>query len=152
MSEVIMSFTIPSDSEGYVTFECPFCKSEFKLLANECQNSDVTLSELFCPYCGLTNEFCQFYTQEALDYAKTMAENYFIDQVNKKIGKMAKSMNKSKFLKMDFKPLKKGTLSELKGLDTAEEAFQCKLCERHEKVVFCVGVSKIFCAYCGGDL
>lgn len=30
MSDTI-TFTIQGDSEGYVTFECPFCGSEFKL-------------------------------------------------------------------------------------------------------------------------
>jgi len=40
MSEIKMSFEVPGDSEGYVTFECPFCEAEFKLLASEIQNDE----------------------------------------------------------------------------------------------------------------
>jgi hypothetical protein len=29
------TITIQGDSEGYVTFECPYCDSEFKLQAGE---------------------------------------------------------------------------------------------------------------------
>ena len=60
-----ISFTIQGDSEGYVTFECPFCGSEFKLQADEFQSDDEPLEELFCPYCGLTREkndfLCEFF-------------------------------------------------------------------------------------------
>ena len=34
------TITIQGDSEGYVTFECPYCDSEFKLQAEEYQNDD----------------------------------------------------------------------------------------------------------------
>ena len=51
---VEFSFTIQGDSEGYVTFLCPFCGSEFKLRADEYQNDDKPFEDLFCPYCGLT--------------------------------------------------------------------------------------------------
>ena len=35
------SIKIQGDSEGYVTFECPFCGSEFKLQAGEYQDGDL---------------------------------------------------------------------------------------------------------------
>lgn len=152
MNNITMSFEIPSDSDGYVTFECPFCKAEFKLLANEIQNDKQECEELFCPYCGLTDKATSFHSREVVEYARKMAENYMIEQLNQTFGKMAKNINKSKNLKMEFKPLKKGTLKELKTQDTTEEIFQCKICEQHEKVIFCVGSSKVFCAYCGVDL
>ena len=50
------TITIQGDSEGYVTFECPYCDSEFKLQAGEYQNDDEPFEELFCPYCGLVKE------------------------------------------------------------------------------------------------
>ena len=36
-----LEITIQGDDEGYITFECPFCKSEFKLRADECQNDET---------------------------------------------------------------------------------------------------------------
>ena len=39
------SFTIEfeADSEGYFTYECPFCEEQFKLLAPEVQDEDFEL-------------------------------------------------------------------------------------------------------------
>ena len=50
MSDGTFEISIEGDSEGYVTFECPFCESEFKLNASEFQDEDNVFSELFCPY------------------------------------------------------------------------------------------------------
>ena len=52
--------TIQGDDEGYITFECPFCKSEFKLRADECQNDETPYDEYFCPYCGLVKDKNEF--------------------------------------------------------------------------------------------
>lgn len=54
------------DSEGFVTFECPFCGSEFKLQAGEYQNENEPLEDLFCPYCGLTREKNAFYSKDVI--------------------------------------------------------------------------------------
>ena len=54
MSTENFTITIQGDSEGYVTFECPYCNSEFKLQAGEYQNDEGNLlKNCFCPYCGL---------------------------------------------------------------------------------------------------
>ena len=55
------SIKIQGDSEGYVTFECPFCGSEFKLQAGEYQDGDAPFEDLFCPYCGLTRDKMSFF-------------------------------------------------------------------------------------------
>lgn len=46
-----LTIKIQGDSEGYVTFECPFCGSEFKLQAGEYQDDEHPFEDLFCPYC-----------------------------------------------------------------------------------------------------
>ena len=51
MSTENFTITIQGDSEGYVTFECPYCDSEFKLQAGEYENDDEPFEDLFCPYC-----------------------------------------------------------------------------------------------------
>ena len=43
-------------------------------------------------------------------------------------------------------------LKELKDKDTTEEIFSCPMCENHIRVLYCAGVSKVFCAYCGVDI
>ncbi len=153
MSEVTMSFTIQGDNEGYVTFECPYCNSEFKLQAGEFQNDDELFSDLFCPYCGLSKDKTSFYSKEVLEKAKALATNYMIEELNKAFGKMKRSVNRSKdLIKMTFKPLNKVTVKELKEKDTAEVEFECKACHYHVKALYCAGASKIFCPYCGVDL
>ena len=67
MSETMLSFTIQGDNEGYVTFTCPYCNSDFKLQAGEYQNDEEPFSELFCPYCGLSKEKASFYSEDVIE-------------------------------------------------------------------------------------
>lgn len=149
-----ISFTIQGDSEGYVIFECPFCQSEFKLQAGEYQNDDTPITDLFCPYCGLTSDKQEFYSKEVIEQAKALAANVMIEELNKSFGKMAKKINRSGkgLIKMTFKPLKTLNTKEIDTLDTTEEIFHCKQCDNHFKALYCIGKSKIFCPYCGVDL
>lgn len=154
MSEVRFSFTIQGDSEGYITLECPFCESEFKVKAGEYQSDDNPVIELFCPYCGLTSDKSNYYTRETIEKAEALAKNYAIEQLNKSFGKMARSINSGGkgIVKMNVKPLKKVNVKELKERDTTEEIFACTTCEYHVKVLYCAGASKVFCPYCGVDI
>lgn len=152
MSETF-SFKIQGDSEGYVTFECPFCGSEFKLQAGEYQNDEEPIEELFCPYCGLTKEKNEFLSADVIEKAQAIAYNYMVEELNKTFKKMQKSVNRSKgLIKMDFKPLKKVATKELKDKDTTETEFLCTFCERSVKVLYCAGAAKVFCPYCGVDI
>lgn len=152
MSETF-SFKIQGDSEGYVTFECPFCGSEFKLQAGEYQNDEEPVEELFCPYCGLTKEKIEFLSSDVIEKAQAIAYNYMVEELNKTFKKMQKSVNHSKgLIKIDFKPLKKVATKELKDKDTTETEFLCSCCERSVKVLYCAGTAKVFCPYCGVDI
>ena len=142
---------IEGDSEGYIAFECPYCKSEFKLNAGEYKDCSEQ-EKIFCPYCGLEIEKESFYTPEVIEQATNMAKNYMLEEINKAFGKMSKEINKSKVVKMEFKPLKKVNVSNIKTEDTVEEQFQCKNCKKHVKVLYCSGKSKVFCSYCGEDI
>ena len=149
MSDVKFEISIEGDSEGYVTFECPFCESEFKLNASEFQDEDNVFADLFCPYCGLTDKVNTFYSKEVVEQAEAIAYNYMMEQINKAF---KKSVKRNKYIKVDFKELKKVNLKELKDKDTTEEIFSCPMCENHVRVLYCAGVSKVFCAYCGVDI
>ena len=152
MSDVKFEISIEGDSEGYVTFECPFCESEFKLNADEFQDEDNVFSELFCPYCGLIDKVNTFYSKEVIEQAEAIAYNYMMEEVNKIFNDFKRSVKRNKFIKVDFKELKKVNLKELKDKDTTEEIFSCPMCENHIRVLYSAGVSKVFCAYCGVDI
>jgi len=145
---------IPCDSGGYVRFECPYCHSEFKLLPDEFQPEGASTEELFCPYCGLVSGSSNFFTQDVVNLAETIAANYMIDELNSSFGAMANDINRSGngLIKMTYKPLKKANTKELVENDTVETVFTCLCCGNHEKVLYCAGASKIFCAYCGVDI
>jgi hypothetical protein len=147
------TITIQGDSEGYVTFECPYCDSEFKLQAGEYQNDDAHVEELFCPYCGLTKGKNEFLSSDVIEQAQAMDYNYMVEKLNKKFKKMQRSVNNSKgLIKMDFKPLKKIAIKELKEKDTMETEFICSCCGCKVKVFYCAGAAKVFCPYCGVDI
>ncbi|WP_283696735.1 hypothetical protein [Clostridium perfringens] len=152
MSDVNFEIKIDGDSEGYVTFECPFCESEFKLNASEFQNDDNIFTELFCPYCGLTDGINKFYSKEVIEQAKAIAYNSMMEQINQMFSDFKRSVKGSKHIKVNSKELKKVNLKELKDKDTVEEIFSCPMCENHVRVLYCAGISKIFCPYCGVDI
>ena len=154
MSETF-SIKIQGDSEGYVTFECPFCGASFKLNAGEYQDDNYPFTDLFCPYCGLTKEKDHFLSHEVIEQAQKIAENYMIAELNKAFKGMSKTLNKTRgpiTVKMTYKPLKPVPTRELKDKDTVETEFQCACCEHKVKVLYCAGKSKVFCPYCGVDL
>lgn len=147
------SFTIQGDSEGYITFECPFCGSEFKLQAGEFQNNEEPFEELFCPYCGLTKDKNSFLSKDVIEQAQALVYNYMVEELNKSFKKMQRTVNRSKgLIKLEFKPLKKVATKELKDKDTTETEVSCQCCERKVKVLYCAGASKVFCPYCGVDI
>ena len=154
MSTVGFTFSIQGDSEGYVTFECPFCGAEFKLQAGEYQSEDIPVEDLFCPYCGLTREKNAFLSSDVIAQAQALAQNYMIEQLNRSFKKMSRSINRSGhgIIKMKFKPLRKVETKERKDKDTVETEFKCNCCDHRVKVLYCAGVSKVFCPYCGVDI
>ena len=153
MCEPILSFTIQGDSEGYITFTCPYCDSDFKLQAGEYQSEEEPCSELFCPYCGLSKEKTEFYSKDVIEKVSQLATNFLFEKLNKAAPKMAGSINHQQvFIKMSFKPLEKVNVRELKEKETMETEFQCGVCDHHAKVLYCAGASKIFCPYCGVDI
>ena len=152
MGDKTFEIKIEGDSEGDVTFECPFCESEFKLNASEFQDENNVFTELYCPYCGLTDDINTFYSKEVIEQAEAIAYNYMINEVNKMFKGFQNSCRSNSSIKVEFKELKKVSTKELKDKDTVEEKFSCPMCGNHVKVLYCAGVSKVYCAYCGVDI
>ena len=124
MSEISLSLTIQGDDEGYITFSCPYCHSDFKLQAGELQDEDEPFVELFCPYCGLTKQPNDFYSDEVIEQAKARVANYMIEELNKSLEKIKHSVNRgNNIIKISYKPLEKANIKELKEQDTQEVAF-----------------------------
>ena len=73
MSTENFTISIQGDSEGYVTFECPYCNSEFKLQAGEYQNDDEPFEEKMD---RLTSELAEMFAKS----------HELEDKIRKKLG------------------------------------------------------------------
>jgi uncharacterized Zn-finger protein len=80
MADVSFKITVPSDNDGFITLQCPFCDDRFKLTVEDFQREDIL--EIFCPYCGLRHQHNHFLRDEVIEQAKlllaTMQSRYSI--------------------------------------------------------------------------
>lgn len=138
--------SIPTDSEGYYTLECPFCKDSFKLSAADYEPEETI--ELFCPYCGLVNDKSNFISQKVIDHALDLANNYAKDLLNDSFKKMKRNMRGSS-MKMDFKPLKKDKPRDIIENDNELEELHLSCCNKFIKVNSTFDFDTVYCPYCG---
>ncbi|NPV54883.1 MAG: hypothetical protein HPY71_15435 [Firmicutes bacterium] len=147
MSDERIEISIPNDQDGFISFQCPFCKQYFKLLSDEVQADDVF--ELFCPYCGLTAESGEFLTDDIKEQVMKLAKNRLSELINKLGDDMEKIFRNSQYI--TFKKGKKletgesQPIAEIIGLDVI--SLVC--CHRKVKVAGRDLASGIFCPYCG---
>ena len=152
MSEQL-GITLYSDGDGFISFECPFCGSVFKLSVGDLNDETFPVQELFCPYCGLVAEKKSFLSAEAKEAIQAKIYNYAVEMFNQGFGEMSKTINRqNSMLKVEYKPLTKEKEKDVIENDTVETNFCCKACEREVKVLLNIGLSKAFCPYCGVDI
>ena len=82
MSETL-SVTIYPDNEGFITYECPYCESAFKLRVDDVNDEEWPIDDLFCPYCGLTDTIERFLSEDVVNEVKAQAYNYAVKMLNK---------------------------------------------------------------------
>ena len=133
MSETIINISVPTDNDGFITLQCPFCGDKFKLRAEEIEADELT--HIFCPYCGLQDESSHFWTDEVMEQAKIAAVKSIIN-------------DGGKFLKGSRKPLKMEDdkiLFETEDLEVAEVT----CCQSMIKVRPLAKSVGIYCPFCG---
>src|SRR5688500_9762926 len=87
---------IPSDPEGYVSFECPACSERFKLSAAEVDERSP--DQLHCAICGLSADAQDYITAEVNEVVRQHAENLLAEAVNKMMRDLERGMRGSKFV------------------------------------------------------
>lgn len=119
-----MEISLHADSDGFISFECPYCGSLFKLSAADLNDDSFPISELFCPYCGLVDSFSGFLSKKAIEAAEAKVYNETIEMLNKEFGKMAKGLNRTKgLIRMNYKPIEKMPENDVYDSDTVETFF-----------------------------
>ncbi|WP_010530038.1 hypothetical protein [Lentibacillus jeotgali] len=137
--------SIPTDSEGYYSLECPYCKERFKALGGDIDGEDTL--ELFCPSCGLVEDSNSFVPQEVIEHAEALAMNYMKQQLNKTFKKTSRSM-KGSGISFDFKKLKEEQPKQLTE-DEKLEQIELHCCDKTIKVHADQTRETIYCPFCG---
>lgn len=137
--------SIPTDSEGYYSLECPYCKEVFKASGNDVDGEETW--ELFCPFCGLVEDSNSFIPDEVIEHAKTLALNYMKQQLNKTFKKTSRSMKGSSVI-FDYKKLNEENPMKLTE-DERLEQVELLCCNRTIKVHADQTRETIYCPFCG---
>lgn len=148
MGNDIINFSIPTDNDGCITFQCPFCNTYFKLDAGEVQEDDVI--ELFCPSCGLSSEPNKFLNEDIIERALIMAKNHMADMLNSSMKKMERQFKGSKGV--TFKAGKKIKHEHEKTLYEVEnelQSYEFKCCDKSGKIREIDKEVGPYCPYCG---
>lgn len=145
--DTTFSIEIPSDSDGFITLQCPYCNDRFKLTVSFIQQE--TTIELFCPYCGLRHDISYFLRDEVKQQAQIIAKNLAIDLLNQSFKQLERTSRNSKGFSFKVeKPLKKEEemlLYEQKEL----EQFSLKCCDVDVKVNSLCYEIGVYCPCCG---
>lgn len=147
MSEIVFKIDVPSDDDGFVTLQCSFCNGRFKLTTEDFQSDDVIYT--FCPYCGIQNEVNDLLTDEVLEQAYMIAQNYMNSIINEFVDGLEKSYRGNKHI--SFKRGKKLGMEDDKILFEREEMeiVQPTCCKRPVKTNPLEASLGIYCPFCG---
>lgn len=147
MGDVNFKISIPSDDEGYISFECPFCGDRFKLQIDEFRDMDKT--NLFCPICGLTNTINNFYSKDVIEKAMEVAEKYAVDLINKMLKDIERSSRGNSFIKIKANEIKTERSKIL--YENIDELIieETRCCNKHLKIKALDKFIGAYCPYCG---
>jgi uncharacterized Zn-finger protein len=147
MADVAFQITVPSDNDGFITLQCPFCDDRFKLTVEDFQREDIL--EIFCPYCGLRHQHSQFLRDEVIEQAQIIAGNYAKSLLNQWMKDLEKSTKRNKFI--NLKAGKSPKIEAVKILFEQEElettALAC--CQVTVKTRPLNKVIGVYCPCCG---
>jgi len=147
MSEVVFKITVPSDDDGFITLQCPFCNDRFKLTVTDLEREDII--EIFCPYCGLRHQHSYFLRDEVIEQAYIIAENHAKSLINQWAKDLERSFQGNKHIKFKAgKPLRMEddkTLFEQEELEITNLQC-CRITVKSRPLNKVIGV---YCPCCG---
>ena len=92
-----MNISFPTDSDGYLSQECPSCEHRFKVRFGEGSEEPIS----FCPYCGYKGHDC-WYTQDQVEYIQAVTTDVVLGPELKKLEREMKRASGG-LLKIDMK-------------------------------------------------
>jgi hypothetical protein len=138
-----MNVSFPTDSDGYLSQECPSCEQQFKVCFGEGSEEPIS----FCPYCGHKGHDC-WYTQEQAEHIQAVTFDVVLGPELKKLEQTIKQAS-SGFLKINMKAELPQTGASPMETDDALLLIRFPCCNETIKVV---QHDKHFCIICGKEI
>ncbi|WP_033666512.1 hypothetical protein [Bacillus cereus] len=137
--------SIPTDTQGFYSLECPYCHERFKAQAGDIDSEEIL--ELYCPNCGLVAGNSEFIPSEVVNHAMTLAMNYAKNEMFNSLNKTSKKLKKTGISMSVKKP--KEEVPQLLTEDENLEQVELNCCDKIIKVYVDQKVTNIYCPFCG---
>lgn len=141
-SQMNFSITVRPDASGYTGRECPRCRRYFKIkFGTGLPNS----TDCHCPYCNHVAPQTQFWTEQQIEYAKSVALNKITSDFLSQLKRIERRPNPRSFLSIGItvrgSPIPIAYYSEME----LEEQVECSVCALQYTIYGAFG----FCPDCG---
>lgn len=138
-----MQISFPTDTDGYLSQECPSCEQRFKVLFGEGSEEPIS----FCPYCGNKGRDC-WYTKDQVECINAVATDVVL---RPELMRLEREMKKasSGLLKIDMRteipvagspPMEPDEMMDILRFPCCNETIKLKRHDRH------------FCVICGKEM
>ncbi len=97
--ETKITLSLPTDSDGFITQECPKCRRKFKVRYIKPEKGEVPKLLSYCPYCGFNGNNC-FWTREQTEYIQKIAMSKIVGPMLDKFGRRLEDTSNG-FIKID---------------------------------------------------
>ncbi|MCG7851554.1 MAG: toll/interleukin-1 receptor domain-containing protein [Methanosarcinaceae archaeon] len=138
-----MKINFPTDSDGYLSQECPSCAQRFKVHFGEGSEEPIS----FCPYCGKKGHDC-WYTQDQVEYIQAVATGVVLSPELKKLEREMKKASGG-FIKIDMKTDLPQVGAPPMETDDALDVLRFPCCNETIKVT---RHDRHFCIICGKEM
>lgn len=152
MSDINIPVELTPDEKGYYDRQCPNekCEYVFKIYMEDWKEK-VSDEQVFCPMCGHVAPSEHWFTHEQLEsmheIATSYAKSYMGKELDKMVGKMARSMRGNQSVQMTYKSSRRISFvnNPIGQRQEWELEITCKICHTKYSVIG----SAYFCPCCG---
>jgi len=120
-----IKLSMPTDNKGLTGRECPVCKKYFKIKFGTGLKGPVPCH---CPYCNYIAPHDQFWTEEQINYVKSVALNYVSNELLKTFKKSEVKAKPNQLISFEIKVKGKPTPIAYYSERDLEQNVLCKNC------------------------
>lgn len=144
MSEII-EISVPTDTDGYLLLQCPYCGQFFSAPPSDVESDTVLF--LHCPACGLSGE--SFVTEDVMETALAIAKNKMLDSLHAEMVKMERRHNRGAVKFKAGPPPKHVHEEPIHAWINEMEIVTFPCCHLTGKIRPLLKMTGCYCIYCG---